>query len=143
MKKSLVLAGLALLCLYGAFHFSQWASSNFQRQGNEPAIAIAFRHHLSGIHVTGTGVVVRLLPDDTTGIRHQRFILRLPWEQTILIAHNLDVAPRVKDLKRGDKIEFSGEYAWNPQGGIVHWTHHAPHGHHRSGWIRHGGHLYE
>jgi hypothetical protein len=31
--------------------------------------------------------------------RHPRFILRLANEQTVLIAHNVDLAPRVTDLK--------------------------------------------
>ena len=45
--------------------------------------------------VSGNGVVINILSDDNEGDRHQRFILRLPSGNTILIAHNIDRAPRI------------------------------------------------
>ena len=89
------------------------------------------------------GNVTRILADDDDGSRHQRFIVRLATGQTILIAHNIDLAPRVEGLKVGDAVEFSGEYESNPQGGVVHWTHRDPRGQHAAGWIRHGGRTYQ
>jgi hypothetical protein len=68
--------------------------------------------------------------------------VRLP-DQTVLIAYNIDIAPRIDGLQAGEPIEFSGEYEWNGQGGIVHWTHHDPSGRHPAGWIRYGGHVYQ
>lgn len=93
--------------------------------------------------VQGNGVVARLLPDDDSGSRHQRFILRLPSGQTLLVAHNISLAPRIDDLRVGDTVEFSGEYAWNDQGGVVHWTHRDPAGRHAAGWLKHGGRTYQ
>jgi hypothetical protein len=58
---------------------------------------------------------------------------------TVLIAHNLELAPRVAPLTVGDELEFSGEYVWNEKGGVVHWTHPDPRGQHRAGWIRRVG----
>ena len=55
---------------------------------------------------------------------------------SVLIAHNLDLAPRVSPLARGDVLEFAGEFVWNDKGGVVHWTHPDPRGHHRAGWLR-------
>jgi hypothetical protein len=72
--------------------------------------------------VRGAGVVERTLSDDNDGSRHQRFILRLASGQTLLVAHNIDLAPRVANLRTGDTVEFSGEYEWNEKGGVVHWT---------------------
>jgi hypothetical protein len=83
------------------------------------------------------------LPDDTQGSRHQKFILKLNSGQTILIAHNIDIAPRISTLKVGDHINFYGEYEWNPEGGVVHWTHRDPSGGHEGGWLNHGGKIYE
>jgi hypothetical protein len=107
-------------------------------RGDE-ALARAFRDQASGVEVQGQGTVTRLLPDDTEGDRHQRFILRLSSGQTILVAHNIDVAPRLDGLQVGDEVAFSGEYEWNARGGVVHWTHHDPSGEHRGGWLRSGG----
>ena len=57
--------------------------------------------------------------------------------QTLLIAHNIDIAPRINSLQKGDLILFYGEYEWNPQGGVIHWTHQDPNGNHVGGWIEH------
>lgn len=103
------------------------------------ALEHAIAAHSEGVRVQGSGTVVKILADDRQGSPHQRFIVRLPSGHTVLIAHNLDVASRVAPLAEGDGIEFGGEFAWNPRGGVVHWTHHDPAGRHVAGWIRHQG----
>lgn len=102
----------------------------------------AFRRQASGVLVEASAEISKLLADDRDGHRHQRFILRLDSGRTLLCAHNIDLAPRVP-AKEGDRIEFSGQYEWNEQGGVLHWTHHDPDGRHPGGWIRHAGKLYE
>lgn len=106
-------------------------------------IANAYEEQLSGVQVTGAGTVTRVLADDSDGGRHQRFILELDSGQTLLVAHNIDVAPRVPTLFKGDHVEFSGVYEWNAEGGVVHWTHHDPDGTHEAGWLKHDGTLYQ
>ncbi len=106
------------------------------------ALVGAIADRRTGAQVRGEGVVARLLPDDNDGSRHQRFIVRLGSGQTLLVAHNIDVAGRIDSLGVGDRVEFSGEYEWNPKGGVIHWTHHDPRGRHEAGWIRHGGKTY-
>lgn len=107
------------------------------------AAAQAFERHQSNVIVEGEGIVSKILSDDTKGSPHQRFILRLASGQTVLIQHNLDVAPRVNDLKEGDAVSFLGEYVWNQQGGLIHWTHHDPANRHPTGWLKHAGRTYE
>jgi hypothetical protein len=107
------------------------------------ALVAAYRDHQSRVEVCGSGVIAKVLRDDTQGTRHQRFIVRLPAGQTVLIAYNFDIAPHIEGLRADAPIEFVGEYAWNPQGGIVHWTHHDPGGHHLAGWIQYGGRQYQ
>lgn len=97
----------------------------------------------SGAPMAGDGVVDRVLSDDNDGSRHQRFILRLASGQTLLIAHNIDLAPRIEALKSGDRVAFYGQYERNPEGGVIHWTHHDPEGRHASGWLKHNGVLYQ
>ena len=93
--------------------------------------------------VSGVGTVIRILGDDDTGDRHQRFLLRLQSGATLLVAHNIDIAPRVEPLREGDTVEYKGEFAWNPKGGVVHWTHHDPSGRHPGGWLRHDGRTFQ
>lgn len=111
--------------------------------GGEHLLAEAFDKRRSDVQVTGRGFVERVLPDDTRGSRHQRFILRLGSGQSVLVAHNIDLAPRIPSLREGDEVEFNGEYEWNEKGGVLHWTHHDPAGRHEDGWLRHQGRLYQ
>ncbi len=97
----------------------------------------------SNQQVSGQGVVTRLLADDTNGSRHQKFILKLSSGQTILVAHNIDLAPRISSLKEGDSVQFYGEYEWNEKGGVLHWTHRDPNGSHVAGWLQHQGRKYQ
>ncbi|MCG9696027.1 DUF3465 domain-containing protein [Shewanella sp. Isolate11] len=103
----------------------------------------AFEQQQSDIQVQGVGRVIRLLADDTRGSKHQKFIVKVSAQQTILIAHNIDLAPRVANLNVGDKLEFYGEYEWNNKGGVIHWTHHDPRGYHVDGWLKHDGRVYQ
>jgi hypothetical protein len=116
----------------------QWQRS----QAGDESVTAAFRRRQSNLQVRGEGRVIKLLADDTRGLRHQRFILRLASGQTLLIVHNIDQAPRIDDLRPGDRVEFAGEYEWNRNGGLVHWTHRANRGRHPGGWLRHNGRLY-
>jgi hypothetical protein len=110
---------------------------------DDASIARAFANHARDVRVDGDGVVARVLPDDNQGDRHQRFLVRLPSGQSVLIVHNIDIAPRVQNLRVGDAIQFEGEYVWNDKGGLVHWTHHDPAARHRTGWIKYGGRTYQ
>ena len=94
----------------------------------------------SNVEVEAAGRVVRLLPDDREGTRHERFIVRIG-EVSVLVAHNLDLAPRVP-VAQGDSVDLRGEYEWSAKGGVIHWTHRDPDGRHEAGWIRHHGQLY-
>lgn len=111
------------------------------RGGEAVAIDAAVAQHLHGVRVQGAGRVDRVLADDTQGSPHQRFLLRLDSGATVLVAHNTELAPRLDALQPGDTVAFSGEYVWNPKGGVVHWTHHDPSGRHAAGWLRHAGQL--
>ena len=97
----------------------------------------------NGDQIQGLGRVTRILADDNDGSRHQRFILTLPTGRTLLVAHNIDLAPRLNSLRTGDTVAFYGEYIWNDKGGILHWTHHDPKGKHAGGWLKHNNELYQ
>jgi len=106
-------------------------------------LAAAFHNQRSNVQVQGAGRVTKVLADDNEGSRHQRFILKLASGQTLLVAHNIDLASRVISLKAWDYVEFNGEYEWNSKGGIIHWTHRDPEGRHTSGWVKLNGRTYQ
>ena len=111
--------------------------------GSDAILENAFAQRISRLQVAGQGTVLKVLRDDGNGSRHQRFIVRLDSGRTVLVAHNIDLAPRIETLRAGDTVAFYGEYEWNPKGGVIHWTHRDPHGRHPAGWIKHDGQTYQ
>jgi hypothetical protein len=145
MKKLLPVLILAAVAVIGLDRMD--SPSGLTGPGPTPdsdqALATAFAEREKGFQTSGSGVVVSILPDDDDGSRHQRFILRLASGQTLLVAHNIDLAPRIPSLRAGDTVEFYGEYEWNAQGGVIHWTHHDPAGRHPAGWLKHKGRIFQ
>lgn len=109
------------------------------RAGDADSVAAAFAAHARDVVVEDRGDVVKLLKDDREGRRHQRFLVRVAGGTTVLIAHNLELAPRVEPLAVGDGVAFRGVYVWNAKGGLVHWTHDDPDRRHPAGWVDAGG----
>jgi hypothetical protein len=144
VKKLLIIVILGF-ALFGLYESNPGVIQSFTAQStaSEQLLKSAFENRQSNKQVGGSGVVVKILPDDLQGGRHQRFILRLSSGQTVLIAHNIDLAPRVDALREGETVEFFGEYEWNEKGGVVHWTHHDPAGRHKGGWLKHNGSTYQ
>jgi len=105
-------------------------------------IEAAFSERRSGFMTEASGRVSKILPDDREGSRHQRFVVDLPSGHSVLVTHNVDLAERVP-LRRGERVRFRGQYEWNDLGGVVHWTHHDPQGHHDTGWIEHRDERYQ
>ena len=138
----IVLIGIAAY-LYIQNDRSPTDSPSTQSEVTNQSVLNAVHNRLKDVQVSGAGKVSRILSDDNYGDKHQRFILRLDHGHTVLIAHNIDLAPRINKLKKGDVVEFYGEYEWNSKGGVVHWTHHDPKGHHKDGWLKHNNRVYK
>jgi hypothetical protein len=96
----------------------------------------------SGVMVSTAGNVTRILKDDNDGSRHQRFLIKTTEALTLLVSHNIDLAPRVP-LHVHDEVSIYGQYEWNNKGGVLHWTHHDPNKSHPEGWIQHQGKKYD
>ena len=153
MKKLLLVAALAVAAYFALLpgsgtpdsHEAPVSQGVASTAGDHSAAALenAFANRLGNQQLAGQGVVVKLLPDDSNGSRHQRFIVKLNSGRTLLIAHNIDLAQRIDTLRAGDTVAFYGEYEWNPKGGVMHWTHHDPQGRHPGGWIKHDGQTYQ
>ena len=109
----------------------------------EQQIMQAYQQQQSNIQIRAQGVVKAILPDDNQGSRHQKMILKLNNGLTILIAHNIDLAPRIDGFRKGEIVEFYGEYEYSQKGGVIHWTHHDPQGKHINGWLKYQGKMYQ
>ncbi len=143
MKKIVPVIAI-FVALYIGWSQLEWSSDDTRSTGqNDKALTSAFEEHKSGAQVQGTGIVIKVLPDDNEGSRHQRFILRLDSGQTLLVAHNIDIAPRLSSLRKGEDVAFNGEYEWNSKGGVIHWTHRDPNGRHVEGWLKYKGRTYQ
>ena len=122
---------------------TQTSTADLDYSKTDQLIEKAYQNQQSDLQVAGEGRVIKVLADDLDGSRHQKFILKLSSGRTVLFAHNIDLAPRVDNLREGDQLEFYGEYEWNDRGGVIHWTHHDPRGKHADGWLRHNGKTYQ
>lgn len=154
-KKALapVLAALALAIAVLPDVLQGWQAAEREAQGSVSVTAPAANGNQalyalmdgkrSGEMVAGEGVVQKVLKDDTDGSRHQRFILDVGQGKTLLVAHNIDLAPRVPDLQVGARVQFYGQYESNARGGVLHWTHHDPAGRHPDGWLQYQGKRYD
>lgn len=143
MKKILTVIIALAAAYYGYGYSSSGDQQTLDSEQPDQLLEDAIRGQLNDVQVKGSGTVVRVLPDDTNGSRHQRFVIRLTSGQTLLIAHNIDLAPRIGDLKTGQVVSFFGEYEWNERGGVIHWTHHDPAGRHVAGWLERDGKRYQ
>jgi len=157
-KKNLSIGGVIILLIAAYFGLdlsghkqSQSPSTIPEAQPTETTLAsngvdtikAAYEQRRSNVQVQGSGRVKAILRDDNDGSRHQKFILVLKNGLSILVAHNIDLAPKISNLRKGDVVEFYGEYEYNPKGGVLHWTHRDPQNRHESGWLKHDGQIYQ
>jgi hypothetical protein len=108
------------------------------------AVERDFAQRNSIVEVTAEGVVTSVLSDEggPSGT-HQRFIIRLTGAtQTVLVDNNITIGQRVP-VANGDDVIVHGEYVWNDQGGLIHFTHHDPAPAHEGGWIELRGTRYQ
>jgi hypothetical protein len=114
---------------------------HFAAPPDEAQVIAAQEDQARAVEVTITAPVKRVLPPDTKGLPHERFLLLLANGTTVLVAHNTDEAPSVP-VSEGDTVTVHGEYIWNERGGVIHWTHHSS-GRHEGGYIEFQGKRYE
>jgi len=108
------------------------------------AVERDYAERRSTVEVTAEGVVTSVLADDSgpSGM-HQRFIIRLAGStQTVLVDNNVTIGQRAP-VSPGNDVIVHGEYVWNDQGGLIHFTHHDPAPAHEGGWIDLKGQRYQ
>lgn len=158
-KFSRVIAGLVIAGAVGGYNYLTKDGSSTDNQGDSevasgksPAIDNQSQLHEkirnakedthSRFWMSTEATVVQNLKDDTKGSQHQKFLIKLAPDITLLVAHNIDLSPRAP-VTKGDKIKIKGRYEWNNRGGVLHWTHHDPKGKKEGGWIYADGRYYK
>ncbi len=143
-RQTIILFLAVILGLYVFVERNEWFFDNTTEETavSSDRIAYLYENKISDVQVEGEGQVKAILRDDLQGSKHQKFILSLSSGGTLLISHNIDIAPRIDTIKKGDSVAFYGEYEWNEKGGVVHWTHHDPAGKHVGGWLKHNDRVY-
>ena len=122
-KNNLVIVAIIVLLIatYFGIDLKQNALNNSDLQDSAQQLSIddqqkimqAYQQQRSNIQAQSGGEVKAILADDNEGSRHQKMILKLENGLTVLIAHNIDLAPRIEGLKKGDIVEFYGEYEYS------------------------------
>ncbi|MBV8637898.1 MAG: DUF3465 domain-containing protein [Candidatus Eremiobacteraeota bacterium] len=105
---------------------------------NNGRICAAYATQGSHGEVVASGVVRHVL-----GTRrgpsgeHEGFLLQLDGDCDLLlrVETNVDLTGPVP-LHDGERVIVKGEYEFDPMGGVVHWTHRDPRGHHPDGYVK-------
>ncbi|MDQ2741625.1 MAG: DUF3465 domain-containing protein [Chloroflexota bacterium] len=138
--------GIALLAAVGGLeiirlsrHQTSLAEARDASRVGCASVAAAYHDHRAFLWLTVAARVAHVLPDSFGRYQHQRFLMRCPTGQHILIVNDVTVGQRVP-IKPGDRVAAHGEYIWNRQGGLIHFTHSSAGG--EQGWILRGDHIY-
>lgn len=124
-------------------------SLSFAQSGDHPgkisddsALVAAEESHQNVYYVeAGNLTVSNILPDDTTGLPHQKWQAKLSDGQTVTVIYNSDMGARVP-IKIGDKFGVGGQYIQTPGGGLIHWLHDDPKHNRPDGYVYLNGVVY-
>lgn len=122
-------------------NLNEYSFNHNQQQQAVNKIRSGSKETNSRFWVGVNGKVYKLLKDDLKGSKHQKFLIRIADDITLLVSHNIDLAPRAP-IRKGDTVSIRGRYEWNHRGGVLHWTHHDPKGKKEGGWIQVEGQVY-
>ena len=102
-------------------------------------LKVVMRSNAGAPQVMVTGVVTQILPEDHSGLPHQKYTLMVGGQIKLMIVSNLDFG-RVPVVV-GATLSVCGEYK-KVGDGMIHWTHFDPHGGHPDGFTIVNGVLY-
>lgn len=154
LKKQIMFI-FAIVLSFGGASFNQVAEARRQGQGQDQrqdqsrqGISQVIDEHSSDSDIIravndqrrvdfvegGSLVVSKVLPDDRSGLKHQKWVVRLSNGKEMEAVYNLDMCPRVP-INVGDKIAMGGQFVWTNKGALLHWLHHDPRGNRPDGFV--------
>ncbi|MDB5098912.1 MAG: hypothetical protein JWM80_3333 [Cyanobacteria bacterium RYN_339] len=75
--------------------------------------------------VVVSGKVASIMPDDTTGLPHQNFVITLDSGKAMTVNNDTKFGSKVTSLKVGSALSIRGVVYHNGNRDGIHWTHHA------------------
>lgn len=86
-------------------------------------------------------VVVKVLPEDNQGLRHQKWVVKLSSGKTVTAVYNTSMCEEVP-VQVGDVVGLGGHFLWTNQGPIIHWLHKDPKRNRPDGYVELAGKKY-
>lgn len=136
------LAAIAVLAVLASGAWWWQSRPGYEVESGFAIVEHAFRVRQSGIMTEVTGTVVRILLDDKDDLRNQKFVIRLPNDQSVLVVHDQKAGGRVP-VSVGDTVLVRGEYMWTETGGTFRNTQRDFSPRRLHGWIDHEGDRYQ
>jgi len=136
------LAAITVLAVLAAGAWWWQARPGYEVEAGFAVVEDAFRSRQSSIMAEVTGTVARVLLDDKDDLRNQKFIIRLPNDQSVLVVHDQKAGRRVP-VSVGDTVLVRGEYMWTETGGTLRNTQRDFSPRRLHGWIDHKGDRYQ
>lgn len=146
--KQFVRLSLVLLSLSLSLSIAE-ARNNYQGQNSEESLvsddsqlvrAVDNQKRVNFVEASNM-TVVKILPDDTSGLEHQKWIVQLSNGKLVEAVYNTDMCPHVP-LQVGDVVAMGGMFIWTEQGPMIHWLHHDPRGNRPDGYVMVNGTYY-
>jgi hypothetical protein len=72
-----------------------------------------------------TGKVSNILPEDTSGLPHQNFVITTATGKPMTVNNDTKFGSKVTGLKLGDQLTIRGVVYHDGNRDGIHWTHHA------------------
>ncbi len=91
-KIILIVLALAIAWLFEKYDVAKYLPGQSHTPAPSHALSQAIAQKQSDVQVQSSGIIVKVLPDDTHGSKHQRLLVKLNNGHVILIAHNIDLA---------------------------------------------------
>ena len=135
------IVGIAAVLGVGYYWRSQ-PGAGYEVEPGFATLEHAFFDHRSEFMTEVSSTVARIMLDDRSDPRSQKFVIRLENGQSVLIVHDQVAAKRVP-VAIGDTVSVRGLYRWSETGGTVLFTEMDPSPRRRHGWVEFDGKRYQ
>jgi hypothetical protein len=127
MKSSVLILILSLFSAQFSWGAPTQASPDHPGQiQNDTEIVSAVHDQKGAFYIEGANLVVtKVLPDDTSGLPHQKWMAKLSDGSAIQVVYNSNMGARVP-IQTGDIFSVGGQFIWLGKGGLIHWLHDDP-----------------